>query len=158
MVGLSPLSFTNPESRAAAPVRSRSPGVRHILSGVSEASDRIGEERLQPFTVGGLLTTDVGGTLQVPVLSTPGMIGMMEHNATLLIAPALPEGSATVGFEVSIKHVAAAFEGAECEAWARLEEVIEDRKFRFSVEVREGERVLGTGIHERRLIQVPPPE
>ena len=119
--------------------------------------DLIGEERTESFTVEGLLTTDVGGTLQVPVLSTPGMIGMMEHNATLLVAPALPDGAATVGFEVSIKHVAGSFEGAECVAWARLEEVIEGRKFRFSVEVREGDRVLGVGIHERRMIQVGQP-
>ena len=123
-----------------------------------DLQEMIGQERTQPFTVEGLLTTDVGGTLQVPVLSTPGMIGMMEHNATQLIAPGLPDGSATVGFEVSIKHVAAAFQGAECEAWARLDEVIDDRKFRFAVEVREGERVLGTGLHERRMIQVPPAE
>lgn len=123
-----------------------------------EAPEMIGQERIQPFTVEGLLTTDVGGALEVPVLSTPGMIGMMEHNATQLIAPGLPEGSATVGFEVAIKHVAAAFEGAECEAWARLDEVIDGRKFRFAVEVREGERVLGTGIHERRMIQVTPAE
>lgn len=119
--------------------------------------DLIGEERTESFTVEGLLTTDVGGTLQVPVLSTPGMIGMMEHNATLLVAPALPDGAATVGFEVSIKHVAGSFEGAEGVAWARLDEVIEGRKFRFSVEVREGDRVLGVGIHERRMIQVGQP-
>lgn len=121
---------------------------------MASPEELIGEERTESFTVGGLLTTDVGGTLQVPVLSTPGMIGMMEHNATLLVAPALPDGAATVGFEVSIKHVAGSFEGAECEAWARLDEVIEGRKFRFSVEVREGDRVLGVGIHERRMIQV----
>lgn len=118
--------------------------------------DLIGTERTEPFTVGGMLITDVGGTLSVGVLSTPGMIGMMEHNATMLVQPELPDGTATVGFEVSIKHVAGAFEGAECIAWARLDEVIDDRKFRFSVEVREGDRVLGTGIHERRAIQVPP--
>lgn len=123
---------------------------------MASPEEMIGEERVQPFTVEGLLTTDVGGTLEVPVLSTPGMIGMMEHNATLLIAPTLPEGAATVGFEVSIKHVAGAFEGAECEAWARLEEVRDGRKFRFAVEVREGERTLGVGIHERRMIQVGP--
>ena len=117
--------------------------------------DLISSERTENFTVSGLLLTDVGGTLSVGVLSTPGMIGMMEHNATLLIQPELPQGTATVGFEVSIKHVAGAFEGAECVAWARLDEVIDDRKFRFSVEVREGQRVLGTGIHERRAIQVP---
>ena len=121
---------------------------------MASPEELIGEERTESFTVEGLLTTDVGGTLQLPVLSTPGMIGMMEHNATLLVAPALPDGAATVGFEVSIKHVAGSFEGAECEAWARLDEVIEGRKFRFSVEVREGDRVLGVGIHERRMIQV----
>ncbi len=120
--------------------------------------DLIGAEREEPFTVGGLLVTDVGGTLSVGVLSTPGMIGRMEHNATMLIQPELPEATATVGFEVSIKHVAAAFEGTACVAWARLDEVVEDRKFRFSVEVRDGDRILGLGIHERRAIQVPPRE
>ncbi len=122
---------------------------------MSEFTEMVGGERTQAFTVEGLLTTDVGGTLPVSVLSTPGMIGMMEHNATQLIAPALPDGAGTVGFEVSIKHVAGAFEGAECEAWARLDEVLDGRKFRFSVEVREGERVIGTGIHERRMIEIP---
>ena len=122
---------------------------------MSDFSEMVGEERVQSFTVAGLLTTDVGGTLPVSVLSTPGMIGMMEHNATQLVAPALPDGTGTVGFEVSIKHVAGSFEGAECEAWARLDEVLDGRKFRFSVEVREGERVIGTGIHERRMIEIP---
>ena len=124
---------------------------------VASPEEMIGEERIQPVTVDGLLTTDVGGVLEVSVLSTPGMIGMMEHNATMLVAPGLPEGTATVGFEVSIKHVAGAFQGAECEAWARLDEVIDGRKFRFAVEVREGDRVLGVGVHERRMIQVGTP-
>jgi predicted thioesterase len=119
--------------------------------------DQIGTEREQSFTVDGLLVTDVGGTLPGGVLSTPGMIGMMEHNATLLVQPHLPDGAATVGFEVSIKHVAGSFKGANCVAWARLDEVLDGRKFRFAVEVREGERTIGVGIHERRMIQVPPP-
>lgn len=117
--------------------------------------DLIGTEREEAFTVGGLLVTDVGGTLAAGVLSTPGMIGMMEHNATMLIQPALPAGAATVGFEVSIKHVAGAFTDTACTAWARLDDVIDGRKFRFSVEVRDGDRILGVGIHERRMIQVP---
>ncbi|MGK2954149.1 MAG: thioesterase family protein [Solirubrobacterales bacterium] len=116
--------------------------------------DLIGTEREEPFTVDGRLTTDVGGTIEATVLSTPGMIGMMEYNSTLLAAPSLPEGKATVGFEVSIKHVGGALSGAECVAWARLDEVIDGRKLRFAVEVREGERVLGVGIHERRVISI----
>jgi predicted thioesterase len=35
---------------------------------------------------------------------------------------------------------------------ARLDEVIDERKLRFSVEVREGERTIGVGTHERRIV------
>lgn len=114
--------------------------------------EKVGTEREEQFTAEGMLLTDVGGLLESGVLSTPGMIGMMERNCAVLIQEFLPEGTATVGFEVSVKHVAGAAEGAECVAWARLDEVIDGRKFRFAVEVREGDRVLGTGVHERRAI------
>jgi fluoroacetyl-CoA thioesterase len=36
---------------------------------------------------------------------------------------------------------------------ARLREIVDDRKLRFDVEVREGERTLGVGTHERRVIE-----
>lgn len=113
----------------------------------------MGTEREHEFTVEGVLLTDVGGLLASGVLSTPGMIGMMERNCALLAQEHLPEGSATVGFEVCVKHVSGAGEGAECVAWARLDEVADDRKFRFAVEVREGDRTLGVGTHERRKIE-----
>ena len=116
----------------------------------------VGAERTQEFTVEGLLLTDVGGTIPVKVLSTPGMIAMMERNAAELALEHLPSGKATVGFEVCIKHVAGATEGAECIAVARLREVADGRKWRFDVEVREGERVLGVGTHERRVVEGAP--
>jgi predicted thioesterase len=59
---------------------------------------------------------------------------------------------ATVGFEVCVKHVAAAPEGAACTVTARLREVADARKLRFDVEVRDGERTIGVGTHERRVI------
>jgi len=114
--------------------------------------DAVGTEREMEFVVEGILLTDVGGLLATGVLSTPGMIGMMERNSAILIQDFLPEGTATVGFEVCVKHVGRAAEGTRCVARARLDEVIEDRKFRFTVEVREGERILGTGTHERRKV------
>jgi predicted thioesterase len=114
-----------------------------------------GLERSDEFTVEGQLLTDVGGTLGASVLSTPGMIAMMERNASILSFEHLPEGKATVGFEVCIKHVAGAGEGARCTVHARLNEVIEDRKLRFDVEVTEGDRTIGVGTHERRIIEVP---
>jgi len=114
--------------------------------------EKTGTERTDTFVVEGVLITDVGGLLETGVLSTPGMIGMMERNSALLIQEFLPEGSATVGFEVCVKHVSGAGEGVECAVWSRLDEVVEDRKFRFSVEVRDGDRLLGVGTHERRAI------
>jgi len=38
------------------------------------------------------LVTDVGGSLGSPVLSTPGMIGMMEWAAANVVNPRRPEG------------------------------------------------------------------
>ena len=116
--------------------------------------DPVGAERTHEFTVEGLLLTDVGGTIPVKVLSTPGMIGMMERNAAMLALEHLPEGKATVGFEVCIKHVAGAVEGASLTVDATLREVVEDRKLRFDVEVREGDRTVGVGTHERRVVDV----
>ena len=112
-----------------------------------------GAERTDEFTVEGVLLTDVGGTIPVQVLSTAGMIAMMERSATLLALEHLPDGDATVGFEICIKHVAPAAEGAVCTATARLREVVDGRKWRFDVEVREGDRTLGVGTHERRVVK-----
>jgi fluoroacetyl-CoA thioesterase len=111
-----------------------------------------GIERSDEFTAGGRLLTDVGGTIGVKVLSTPGMISMMERCASILAFENLPDGKATVGFEVCIKHVAAAGEGSTCTVHARLGEVVDERKLRFDVEVREGERTIGVGTHERRVV------
>jgi fluoroacetyl-CoA thioesterase len=111
-----------------------------------------GIERADEFTVADRLLTDVGGTLGVKVLSTPGMIAMMERCASMLAFENLPDGKATVGFEVCVKHVAAAGEGASCTVHARLDEVVDGRKLRFAVEVRDGERTIGVGTHERRVI------
>ena len=113
-----------------------------------------GIERSDEFIAEDRLLTDVGGTIGASVLSTPGMIGMMERTAAMLAFEHLPEGKATVGFEVCVKHVAAAAEGASCTATARLREVADGRKLRFDVEVREGDRTIGVGTHERRAIDV----
>lgn len=113
-----------------------------------------GIERSQEFTVEGRLLTDVGGTIGAEVLSTPGMIGMIEGNCATLAFEHLPDGRATVGFEVCVKHVGAAARGSRCVAHGRLREVVDGRKLRFDVEVAEGDRTIGVGTHERRVIEV----
>jgi predicted thioesterase len=112
-----------------------------------------GIEATHEFEVEGRLLTDVGGTIDFPVLSTPGMIAMMERTASLVVYPLLPPGKATVGFEVCVKHVGAAPKGSNCTAHARLDEIRDGRKLRFSVEVvSEDGRTIGVGTHERRMI------
>jgi fluoroacetyl-CoA thioesterase len=111
-----------------------------------------GIERTDEFIAEGTLLTHVRGTLPVKVLSTPGMTAMMERCASILSWDNLDEGKATVGFEVCVKHVATAPEGATCTVTANLREVADGRKLRFDVEVREGERTIGIGTHERRVI------
>jgi fluoroacetyl-CoA thioesterase len=108
----------------------------------------------QEFVVEDRLITDVGGTIGASVLSTPGMIGMMEWAASVLAYENLPDGQATVGFEVCVKHVAAAMEGSTCTVRAELREVVDERKLHFDVEVKEGDRTIGVGTHQRRVIQV----
>jgi fluoroacetyl-CoA thioesterase len=112
-----------------------------------------GLEAQHEFAVEDELLTDVGGTLGVSVLSTPGMISMMERTASTLVYPHLPQGKATVGFEVCVKHVAAAPQGARCMVRARLREVRDGRKLVFDVEVvDQDDRTIGVGTHERRII------
>jgi len=113
-----------------------------------------GIERSQEFTVEGRLLTDVRGSIGIEVLSTPGMIGMIEANCASLALEQLPDGRATVGFEVCVKHVAAARKGSACVAHGKLQEVVEGRKLRFDVEVTKGDRTIGVGTHERRVIEV----
>jgi predicted thioesterase len=108
--------------------------------------------RTEEFVAEGDLLTDVGGTLPQKVLSTPGMIHMMEWACARLIGESVPDAGPTVGFEVCVKHVGGAPEGTRCTVQATLREVIDGRKFRCDVEVRAGERTIGVGTHERRAL------
>ncbi|HKO26964.1 MAG TPA: hypothetical protein VJU80_05865 [Solirubrobacteraceae bacterium] len=117
----------------------------------------VGMEATHDFEVDGRLLTDVGGTLGTEVLSTPGMIAMMERTSAMLVYPALEDGKATVGFEVNVRHVGAARKGERCHVHSRLEEIVDGRKLRFKVEVTTAGdgRTIGVGRHERRVIDAP---
>jgi hypothetical protein len=52
-----------------------------------------------------------------------------------------------------VKVLSTPFEDSTCTVTATLREVVDDRKLRFDVEVREGERTIGVGTHERRVIE-----
>jgi fluoroacetyl-CoA thioesterase len=109
--------------------------------------------REEEFVAEGDLLTDVGGTLPSKVLSTPGMISVMEWACARLVQDEMPDAPPTVGFEVCVKHVGGAPEGTRLTVSATLREVVDGRKFRFDVEVRDGERTVGVGTHERRALK-----
>jgi fluoroacetyl-CoA thioesterase len=88
---------------------------------------------------------------KVPVLSTPMMIDLMEGVCKNLIETLLPPGFITVGYEVHVKHKAAAPIGTQVMAWCKVLEV-DGRRLLFDVRVTAGDKVIGEGQHRRTII------
>ncbi len=85
------------------------------------------------------------------VLSTPMMIAWMELTSADLVRPFLPAGFATVGYEVQVKHKTPALPGSELTVSSKLLEA-DGRKLLFEVQVKEGERIIGMGLHRRTIV------
>jgi fluoroacetyl-CoA thioesterase len=88
---------------------------------------------------------------KIPVLSTPGMIELMEGVCKDLVQDLLPPGFITVGYEVHVKHKAAAAVGAQVKVRCSVIEV-DGRRLLFEVSVTEGEKMIGEGRHRRTII------
>jgi fluoroacetyl-CoA thioesterase len=88
---------------------------------------------------------------KVPMLSTPKMIDLMEGVCKDLVQSLLPPEFITVGYEVHIKHKAAAPLGTVVKTWCKILEV-DGRKLLFEVRVTAGEKVIGEGQHRRTII------
>ena len=111
-----------------------------------------GIERTEEFTAEGRLLTDVRGTLPVKVLSTPGMIAMMERCAT---HPQLGATSTTARPRWASRSASSTWplpRGRRLHGHSEAARGRGRRKLRFDVEVRDGERTIGVGTHERRVI------
>ena len=99
------------------------------------------------------LTAKHLGSGNVKVYATPMMISLMERTSRLSVKPFLDENEETVGTVVNVRHLASAPIGAEVTCRSVLEK-IEGRRLTFRVEVREGEKVIGEGGHERFVIDI----
>lgn len=98
-----------------------------------------------------LLTTHIPGA---GVLATPSMILLMEQASHLTVADRLPEGFTTVGYEVHVRHVAPARAGSTVTVTSELKEV-SGKKLLFEVACREGDTLIGEGLHRRAIVPVP---
>ncbi len=103
------------------------------------------------LTVTDRLTAIALGSGDMAVLATPAMLALMENAAMLAIAPHLPEGSTTVGGQISSSHLRPSLTGACVTATATLERV-DGRKLYFHVEARQGDTLIGEGTHLRFVV------
>lgn len=94
----------------------------------------------------------LGGAVQ-PTLSTPAMIMAMEWASRELAKPYLEAGQDTVGVHVDVEHAAATPLGAVVLYRSKLT-AVDGRKLRFEVEAVDGGEVVGSGRHERFVIDV----
>ncbi len=87
----------------------------------------------------------------VAVFSTPSLVGLVERAAVAAVQPHLPEGQTTVGYEVSVRHLAPTPIGMRVRAVAELLEV-QGNKLLFKVEAFDQERKIGDGTHRRAVV------
>ena len=87
------------------------------------------------------------------VYATPMMILLMELAAGEAIAPHLPNGFASVGAAVNVRHLAPTPVGHTVRAVAKVIEV-SGRKVNFAVEAWDGQRRIGDGTHLRGVIHL----
>ena len=93
------------------------------------------------------------GSGDMPVLATPAMMALMENAAMLAVAPYLPEGSSTVGGQISSSHLRPTALGKKFSAEAELVSV-EGRKLRFRISAHDEEgNLLGEGEHLRFIVE-----
>ena len=88
------------------------------------------------------------------IFSTPQLVLLLEEAAIEALAPYLGEGQSSVGTRVEIAHTAATLRGQKVRATATVTEV-DRRRVAFSITVADDVEEIGTGTHERFVIDVP---
>lgn len=91
------------------------------------------------------------GSGDLAVFATPAMIALMENAAMKTVASFLPEDSTTVGGGIEASHLAPSPVGATIRAVAVLTG-IEKRKLFFSIEVFQGDKLIGKATHIRFIV------
>lgn len=117
-------------------------------------------DKIQPGLIGeqattvreALLATQMGSGA-VEVYATPAMIALMEAAAVAAIDPLLPEGQASVGAALEVRHLAATPPGAAVRARAEVI-AVEGRQITVRVEAWDEQEQIGAGVHTRYVIDV----
>ena len=92
------------------------------------------------------------GSGDLPVLATPAMMALMENAAMTAVAAHLPEGSTTVGSEISSTHLRPTVLGGKVSATALLV-AVDGRRLDFAVQAQDADgNLLGKGTHTRYVV------
>jgi len=105
----------------------------------------------QSVTVDEERTAEYMGSGDLPVFATPAMIALIERTASESVRPYLELGSSTVGTRLDVSHISATPIGMTVVCETELVE-IDRRRLVFSVRVYDSEGDVGTGTHERFVV------
>ena len=105
------------------------------------------------LTVGEENTALAMGDGDLKVLATPVMVALMENAVMKAVAPALEEGSTTVGSMINTSHLRPSGLGEKVEATARLVK-IEGRELVFLLLSSDCKGVMGEWEHVRYIVDV----
>ena len=103
------------------------------------------------LTVTDAVTAIRMGSGDMPVLSTPAMLALMENAAMLAVADVLPEGCTTVGGRIESSHLKPSKIGDEVCATAEVTKV-DGKRIEFKVAAYCGDVLLGEGTHLRFIV------
>ncbi len=95
-------------------------------------------------------TASTLGSGDLPVFATPAMVTLMEKAAVEALV--LPKGQSSVGTSLEVQHIAATPIGLKVWAIATLVK-IDRRKLVFSVEAYDEREKIGSGSHERYIVE-----
>jgi fluoroacetyl-CoA thioesterase len=88
------------------------------------------------------------------IFSTPNLVLLLEEAAIEALAPHLRDDQASVGSKVEVAHTAPTLRGQTVKATATVTEV-DRRRVAFDIRVEDDTEVIGTGTHERFVIDLP---
>lgn len=88
------------------------------------------------------------------IFSTPNLVLLLEEAAIEALAPYLRADQASVGTKVQVAHTAATLLGQTVTATATVTEV-DRRRVVFAIRVVDDVEEIGSGTHERFVIDVP---
>ena len=93
------------------------------------------------------------GSGNIEVFATPAMIALLELAAVAAIDPHLPEGQASVGVALEVRHLAATPPGQQVRAKAKVI-AVDGRQVTLQMQAWDEHELIGEGIHTRYVVDI----